>query len=66
MDNKNQQQQQQVRLISWKDGFHIYAKVGDADVVDEYGNQKWSTRKEAEDAAKWFIENSDRYENCGK
>lgn len=66
MDNKNQQQQQGVRLISWKDGFHIYAKVGNDDVVDEHGNQKWSTRKEAEDAAKWFIENINGYEKSGK
>ena len=66
MDNKSQQQQQDVRLISWKDGFHIYAKVGNDDVVDECGNQKWSTRKEAEEAAKWFIENINGYENHGK
>lgn len=46
---------QAVRLIGWKGGFHVYAKVGDEDVVDADGNQKWSTQKEALDAAGWFI-----------
>ena len=36
-------------------GYHIYAKVGKLDVVDESGNQKWNTRQEAEDAARWYI-----------
>ena len=46
-----------VRLIGWLDGYHIYAKVDNEDVVDQDGNQKWSNVKEAEDAVKWYIEN---------
>lgn len=44
-----------IRLIKWENGYHIYAKVGDDDVVDMHGNQKWSTTKEAEEAAKWYM-----------
>ena len=47
-----------VRYLKWGEqynGFHIYAKIGNLDVVDEHGNQKWSSHEEAENAAKWFI-----------
>ena len=44
-----------VRFITWEGGYHIYAKVGKLDVVDKRGNQKWNTRQEAEDAARWYI-----------
>lgn len=44
-----------VRFITWEGGYHIYAKIGKLDVVDESGNQKWNTRQEAEDAARWYI-----------
>ena len=36
------EQRHNVRLISWLDGYHIYAKVDNEDVVDSQGNQKWS------------------------
>lgn len=45
-----------VRFIQWTGGEHWYAKVGNIDIVDENGNQKWSTRKEAEDAARKWLE----------
>ena len=44
-----------VRYITWKGGEHVYAKVGNLDIVDENGNQKWNTRKEAEEAAYNYI-----------
>lgn len=47
-----------VRYLKWGEqynGFHIYAKIGNLDVVDKHGNQKWSSHEEAENAAKWFI-----------
>lgn len=46
-----------VRYIQWPGGCHWYAKVGSADIVDAAGNQKWNEKSEAEEAAKWYIEN---------
>ena len=45
-----------VRFIVWAGGEHFYAKIGKLDVVDEQGNQKWNTKREAEAAARWYIE----------
>ena len=45
-----------VRFIQWDGGKHWYAKVNKEDIVDELGNQKWDTKEDAEEAAKWFIE----------
>lgn len=39
--------QNDIRIINWDGGKHFYAKVGDLDVVDKNGNQKWNTWKEA-------------------
>ena len=36
-----------IRIIHWKDGKHYYAKIGNKDVIDADGEQKWNTRKEA-------------------
>lgn len=36
-----------VRYIQWKDGSHWYAKVGNIDIVDPDGRQKWDTKEEA-------------------
>jgi hypothetical protein len=44
-----------VKYVQWTGGYHWYAKVNKEDVVDEIGNQKWNTKKEAEEAAKWYI-----------
>lgn len=50
-----------VRYMQWNmlgnKGTHWYAKVGRRDVVDAQGHMKWDTRKEAEAAAAWFLEN---------
>lgn len=45
-----------VRYIMWDGGQHYYAKIGKLDVVDKDGNQKWNTKEEAIEAAKWYIE----------
>lgn len=47
-----------VRYIKWDGGSHWYAKIDKIDIVDNNGNQKWNTKQEAENAAKWFIENN--------
>jgi len=47
-----------VRLIAWENGYHIYAKVDNEDVVDKQGNQKWSNVKEAENAVRWYMSNN--------
>ena len=47
-----------VRFIKWEGGEHWYAKIGKIDIIDEYKNQKWNTKEEAENAAKWYIKNN--------
>ena len=44
-----------VRFIQWPDGKHWYAKIGNVDVVDTWGTQKWDTLGEAKKAAWLFI-----------
>lgn len=50
-DNKNEQ----VRYIRWDGGNHWYAKIGTADVVDKFGNQKWNTKTEAKMAVEEYL-----------
>ena len=45
-----------VNYIMWEGGQHYYAKIGKLDVLDKNGNQKWNTKEEAIEAAKWYIE----------
>lgn len=45
-----------VNYMTWYGGKHWYAKIGKIDVIDRNNNQKWNTKKEAEEAAKWYIE----------
>jgi hypothetical protein len=45
-----------VRFIQWEGGKHWYAKVNKEDITDEFGRQKWNSKEEAENAAKWYIE----------
>ena len=53
-----------VEFIQWPGGTHWYAKIRREDIVDACGNQKWNTRMEAMQAAKWYIETYyDYYEN---
>ena len=40
----------------WEGGQHYYAKIGKLDVLDKNGNQKWNTKEETIEAAKWYIE----------
>lgn len=51
-----------VRYMQWNmlgnRGTHWYAKIGNRDITDKDGNMKWNTKKEAETAAKWFIDTS--------
>jgi hypothetical protein len=51
----------EVRYMQWdvpgvSKGVHWYAKVGNFDIVDEKGNQKWDTKEEAMAAAEWFCQ----------
>ena len=51
-----------VRYMKWDmpdleiKGVHWYAKIGNIDISDAKGNMKWNTKTEAEEAAKWFVE----------
>lgn len=44
-----------VRFIMWEGGKHWYAKLGNIDIVDANGNQKWNTKAEAIQAAKEYL-----------
>lgn len=41
-----------VRFIQWPGGKHWYAKIGNIDIVSEYGNQKWNDKYYAMEVAK--------------
>jgi hypothetical protein len=43
-----------VRFMQWPGGYHWYAKIGSMDIVDKYGNQKWSDKSYAIEIAKRF------------
>lgn len=40
-------QQSEIRIIKWPGGVHYYAKIGNTDVVDANGNQKWNSHEDA-------------------
>lgn len=40
------------RFIQWPDGRHWYVKCGNIDILDKYGNQKWSDKSYAQKIAK--------------
>ena len=44
------------RFIKWSGGDHWYVKLGNMDIVDEFGNQKWNSRSEAEEIARKYME----------
>jgi hypothetical protein len=50
-----------VKYMQWNmlgnKGQHWYAKVDKYDVRDAKDNMKWDTKVEAEEAAKWFLDN---------
>ena len=46
-----------VRYIQWDGGNHWYAKIGVMDITDKHNNQKWDTKEEAIEAARWYLLN---------
>jgi len=44
-----------IKVVKWPNGIHYYAKIGMVDVVDDYGNMKWLTAKEAEKCANKYL-----------
>lgn len=44
----------EVRFIQWPNGKHWYAKIGNIDIVDKWGNQKWRDKYYAMEVAKKF------------
>lgn len=46
-----------IKIVQWPNGEHYYAKIGNMDIVDDKGNQKWNTYDEAFLNAKKFLEN---------
>jgi len=51
--------EEKLRIISWPNGEHFYAKVGNMDVVID-GKQKWDTKAEAQAAGERFLANKTR------
>lgn len=47
----------EVRFIQWPNGKHWYCKIGNEDIVDKNGNQKWDDRSSAYNAAQWYLAN---------
>ncbi len=43
--------EEDIKVYKWANGTHYYARIGGMDVVDSDGNQKWDTRKEANEKA---------------
>lgn len=46
-----------INIRTWDGGRHYYAKIGNLDVVDSKGDQKWNTHKAAMEAAKKELKN---------
>lgn len=44
-----------IKIKRFLRGNHYYAKIGDIDVIDEYGNGKWNTVERAEEVANKFL-----------
>ena len=44
-----------IKINKWYGGKHYYAKIGKLDVVDENGNVKWNTEKEARKKALEYL-----------
>ena len=44
-----------IRILRWGEGKHFYDKIGNEDVVDKNGEQKWDTEKEALYWAKKYL-----------
>ena len=51
-----------INVIKWPGGSHFYCKIGNIDVTDQYGNQKWNTRSAAyEEGLKFLKEYNKTY-----
>lgn len=46
----------EVRFIQWPNSKHWYAKIGNIDIVDKYGRQKWHDKSYAQEIAKKWCE----------
>ena len=44
-----------IKIMQWQGGKHWYAKIGSIDVVDEFGNQKWSSYSTAKEVAQKYL-----------
>lgn len=44
------------KFLQWYGGEHWYVKLGNMDILDDDGNQKWNTREEAEEVVQKYIE----------
>jgi len=44
-----------IKTHKWYGGNHYYAKIGNIDVVDDYGNVKWNSEKQAYEMAFKYI-----------
>lgn len=47
------------KISKWEGGTHYYARIGIIDVVDEHGNMKWNTPKQAERAVEEFMKGNE-------
>lgn len=45
-------QYEDVRFMQWPGGRHWYAKIGNIDITDKYGEQKWYDKSYAQEVAK--------------
>lgn len=44
-----------IKTNKWWGGSHYYAKIGNVDVIDDFGNVKWNTEKRAREVALKFM-----------
>lgn len=47
--------EEDIRITKWPNGEHFYASIGNFDVVDESGNQKWDSESEAREHAMKYL-----------
>lgn len=51
-----------IKITKWPSGSHFYAKIGNMDVIDKDGNQKWNTHKRAYEVALNELKNIEKNE----
>ena len=62
--NNDNYSENDIKIKKWWGGLHYYAKVGNVDVVDDFGNVKWNSEKEAKEIALKFMQ--DLNSTCNK